>query len=62
MEYNLVFSILNSEDSDDVFGAINYMLCNYRERFMIDVNNGICTNVATNIIFQYFRKDIQIEL
>lgn len=58
MEYDFVFNLLNSEDKDNVFGAINYLLCNYRERFILHVTTGLCPNGAANIISQYFKKDI----
>lgn len=60
MEYGFVFSLLNSEDSDNIFGAINYLLCNYRERFIMHIEADILPSIATNIIFRYFKKDIQI--
>ena len=60
MEYDFVFSMLNSEDRDNVFGAINYLLRHYQKKFIEQVNADMCPNVATNIIFQYFRKDIQL--
>ena len=61
MDYDFVFSMLNSEDIDNIFGAINYLFFNYREKFMLHINSGMCPNVAENLIFRYFRKDIQIE-
>lgn len=60
LEYDFVFGLLNSENDDNVFGAINYMLCNYREKFLLQVNSGKCRCIGTNIMLQYFRKDIQI--
>ncbi len=61
LEYDFVFSLLFSENKDNVFGAINYMLCNYRKKFLLQINSGKCHCIATNIMFQYFRKDIQME-
>ena len=37
LEYDFVYDLLDSEKTDNVFGAVNYMLQNYRERFLSEV-------------------------
>ena len=56
MEYSFVFNMLNSEDedSDNIFGAINYLLRNNRDRFLADTIVCKCSQKAKNIMFQYF--------
>ena len=56
MEYDFVFGLLYSKDNETLFGAINYLLYNHRERFIQQVNAGMCPNVAADIIYRYFRK------
>ena len=34
MEYDFVFSLLSSDNSDNIFGAVNYMLRNWYRRFL----------------------------
>ncbi|MBE6904626.1 MAG: hypothetical protein E7480_08500 [Ruminococcaceae bacterium] len=58
MEYDFVFSLLNSKYSDNIFGAVNYLLCNYRERFIKDVKAKAYPNIAADIIFHCFGADI----
>ena len=39
LEYDTVLALLKSNSTDNVFGAINYMLCHYRERFLLTIKS-----------------------
>jgi len=58
MEYSFVFGLLKSKHADNIFGAINYLLCNYRERFLLDVKEEKCPCDAAEIIFCWFKNDV----
>ena len=58
MEYDMVFSMLSSKDSDNIFGAINYLFYNYRKKFVRHLSTGLCPSGAADIMFQYFIQDV----
>ena len=58
MEYEFAFDLLSSSNNDNVFGAINYLLFNYREKFIQDIKNGSCPRAASDILLRYFGKDM----
>ena len=57
MDYTFVFNLLitENEDSDNIFGAINYLFYNYREQFLKDVKSHIFSDAAEAIILQFFK-------
>ncbi len=60
LEYDFVLNLLTSEIKDNIFGAINYLLCNHRERFLLQVKTkGYLLDTET-ILFQYFKKELQM--
>lgn len=58
MDYEYVVNMLDSEDIDNVFGAINYLLINYRDKFLLEADRYRCSSSIVNTIFRYFQKDI----
>lgn len=61
LEYDFVYDLLDSEKTDNVFGAINYMLHNYRERFLSEVKpeKFDCPEEGYNFLIFYFGHDIR---
>lgn len=53
LEYDVVLELLKSNIKDNVFGAINYMLYNYRERFLSNINSDKMDNIDSCIL-KYF--------
>lgn len=54
MDYEFVFEMLNSKHSDNIFGAINYLLYNYKDKFLRDVNSNKIEKINTEILYRYF--------
>ena len=56
MLLSFVFGLLKSQNDDNIFGAINYLLCNYREKFLQDVKakQQITTNTDKTVRINLF--------